>query len=80
MEILIGTSFVFTFVLLGALISLGNERQRRAIDGLREQTQAWAEQDIRIKRESWPGRSPSRIHSPGWKRPPRRFWAARQDW
>jgi hypothetical protein len=51
MEILIGTSFVFAFVLLGALISLGNERQRRAIDGLREQTQAWAEQDIRIKRE-----------------------------
>jgi hypothetical protein len=51
MEILIGTSFVFAFVLLGTLISLGNERQRRAIDGLREQTEAWAEQDIRIKRE-----------------------------
>jgi hypothetical protein len=51
MEVLIGMSFVFAFVLLGALISLGNERQRRAIDGLREQAEAWAEQDIRIKRE-----------------------------
>ena len=51
MEILIAISFVFAFVLLGTLISLGNERQRRAIDGLREQAEAWAEQDIRIKRE-----------------------------
>jgi len=51
MEILIGTSIVFAFVLLGALISLGNERQRRAIDALRDQAEAWAEQDIRIKRE-----------------------------
>lgn len=38
-------------IMLGALISMGNERQRRAIDGIREQTARWAEQDLRMKRE-----------------------------
>jgi hypothetical protein len=51
MEYLIGTSVLLAVLLLGALISSANERQRKAIDGLREQVEAWAEQDIRIKRE-----------------------------
>ena len=33
------------------LISMGNERRRRAIDGLREQVVLWAVQDLKIKRE-----------------------------
>ncbi len=37
-------------ILFGGLISIGNERQRRAIDGLREQAAHWAEQDLRLKR------------------------------
>ncbi len=51
MELFLGIIVLFGLLFLGALISRGNERQRQAIDGLREQTQAWAEQDIRIKRE-----------------------------
>ncbi len=39
------------FTLLGLLISIGNERQRKAIDNLREQVESWSEQDIKIKRE-----------------------------
>jgi hypothetical protein len=38
-------------IFFGALISMGNERQRRAIDGLREQVVLWAVQDLRVKRE-----------------------------
>lgn len=34
----------------GALISLGNERQRQATDALRERATRWAEQDLRLKR------------------------------
>jgi len=30
---------------------MGNERQRRALDGIREQTALWALQDLRLKRE-----------------------------
>ena len=51
MEFLIGTFVLLAVVLLGGLISISNDRQRKAIDGLREQVEAWAEQDIRIKRE-----------------------------
>ena len=51
MELYLGILVFAAILLLGALISTGNERQRRAIDGLREQAEAWAEQDIRIKRE-----------------------------
>jgi hypothetical protein len=37
-------------IFFGALISVGNERQRKAIDGIREQAAHWAEQDLRMKR------------------------------
>ena len=51
MDILIGTSVLIAIVLLGALLSAANERQRKALDGIREQVEAWAEEDILIKRE-----------------------------
>ena len=37
MELLIGISVLVVVFLLGALLSAGNERQRRAIDGIRLQ-------------------------------------------
>src|SRR6266498_49493 len=50
MEEIIAIVVVAAVIFFGALISLGNERQRKAIDGLREQTVLWAMQDLRIKR------------------------------
>ena len=38
-------------IFFGALISAGNERQRKALDGIREQAALWAIQDLRLKRE-----------------------------
>jgi len=38
-------------IFFGALISIGNERQRQALDGIREQAALWAMQDLRLKRE-----------------------------
>lgn len=38
-------------IFFGALISAGNERQRKALDGIREQAAQWAMQDLRLKRE-----------------------------
>ena len=38
-------------IFFGALISAGNERQRRALDEIREQAALWAMQDLRLKRE-----------------------------
>jgi hypothetical protein len=52
MEIILAVMVVVAVVFFGALISAGNERQRKAIDRLREQTVLWAVQDLRIKRES----------------------------
>ena len=51
MELSITVVLLASLLFLGLLISAGNERQRKAIDGLREQAETWAEQDIRIKRE-----------------------------
>lgn len=52
MELLLTLVLLSSLFFLGLLISVGNERQRKAIDGLREQHEAWAEQDILIKREA----------------------------
>lgn len=38
-------------IFFGALISAGNERQRKALEGIREQAAQWAMQDLRLKRE-----------------------------
>lgn len=51
MEIILAIVVGLAVIFFGALISLGNERQRRAIDDLREQVVLWAMQDLRIKRE-----------------------------
>lgn len=51
MEIILAIVVASAVIIFGALISIGNERQRKAIDGLREQVVMWAMQDIRIKRE-----------------------------
>ncbi len=51
MEIVLAIVVVMAVIFFGALISVGNERQRKAIDNLREQTMLWAIQDLRIKRE-----------------------------
>ena len=51
MEIILARVVAFAVIFFGALISMGNERQRKAIDGLREQVVLWAVQDLKIKRE-----------------------------
>lgn len=51
MEILLAIVVAAAVIFFGALISMGNERQRKAIDGLREQVVLWAVQDLKIKRE-----------------------------
>ena len=51
MELILAVVVVAAVIFFGALISAGNERQRKAIDNLREQTSLWAMQDLRIKRE-----------------------------
>jgi hypothetical protein len=51
MEFLLALAVITAVIIFGALISLGNERQRRAIDELREQVVLWAIRDLHIKRE-----------------------------
>jgi hypothetical protein len=51
MEIILAIVVAAAVIFFGALISMGNERQRRAIDALREQVVLWAIQDLRMKRE-----------------------------
>ena len=51
MEIILAIVVGVAVIIFGALISMGNERQRKAIDSLREQVVLWAMQDLRIKRE-----------------------------
>jgi len=51
MEIILAIVVASAVIFFGALISMGNERQRKAIDGLREQVVLWAVRDLKIKRE-----------------------------
>lgn len=51
MEILLAIVVAFAVIFFGALISMGNERQRKAIDNLNEQFVNWALQDLEFKRE-----------------------------
>lgn len=51
MEIILAIVVASAVIFFGALISTGNERQRKAIDSLREQVVLWAVQDLKIKRE-----------------------------
>ena len=50
LDVLFALSVLAAVIFFGALISVGNERQRKAIDGIREQASFWAEQDLRLKR------------------------------
>jgi len=52
MELILAVVVVSAVIFFGALISAGNERQRKAIDALREQATLWAVQDLRIKRST----------------------------
>jgi len=51
MELLLALAVITAVIIFGALISIGNERQRQAIEELREHVILWAIQDLRIKRE-----------------------------
>ena len=50
-EIILALVVAVAVIFFGALSSSGNERQRKAMDALREQVVFWAVQDLRIKRE-----------------------------
>jgi hypothetical protein len=65
MEILLAIVVASAVIFFGALISMGNERQRKAIDGLREQVVLWAVQDLQIKREKL-ARDVNVEHPLGW--------------
>ncbi len=49
-ETIFAIAILFSLVALGGLISVGNERQRKAIDKLSEHAQSWAIEDLRLKR------------------------------
>ncbi len=51
MEIILAIVVASAVVFFGALISIGNERQKKAIDNLHEQITLWAIQDLKIKRQ-----------------------------
>ena len=50
MEIVLTITVVAAVVLVGLLISIGNERQRKALKGVRESLKEWAISDLKIKR------------------------------
>ena len=49
-DLLLSLVVIAAVVAFGALISVGNERQRKAIDRLHQAYKRWAVQDLRIKR------------------------------
>lgn len=50
MDVLLAFIVVIAVMALGMIISIGNERQRRALDEIRKQIEGWAAEDIRLKR------------------------------
>ena len=50
LDVLFALSVLAAVIFFGALISVGNERQREAIDGLNTSYSRWAEHDLMIKR------------------------------
>jgi hypothetical protein len=51
MEILLAIVVASAVIFFGALISMGNERQRKAIDDLSQHIAHWIIQDLKLKRE-----------------------------
>jgi hypothetical protein len=49
-DLFLAVLVVSAVIAFGALISVGNERQRRAIDALHRAYKQWAVQDLRLKR------------------------------
>src|SRR5512133_2054158 len=49
-DMLLTVVVIASVIAFGALISVGNERQRRAIDALHQAYKQWAVQDLRLKR------------------------------
>lgn len=49
-DLLLTAVMIAAVIAFGALISVGNERQRRAIDALHQAYKQWAMQDLRLKR------------------------------
>jgi len=49
-ETILAIAILLSLVVLGGLISIGNERQRKAIDRISEHAEAWAIEDLRLKR------------------------------
>jgi hypothetical protein len=49
-DLLLAAVVVGAVIAFGALISVGNERQRRSIDALHQAYKQWAVQDLRLKR------------------------------
>ena len=49
-DLFLAVTVVAAIIAFGALISVGNERQRRAIDTLHQAYKQWAVQDLRLKR------------------------------
>jgi hypothetical protein len=49
-DLFLAVVVVGAVIAFGALISVGNERQRRAIDALHQAYKQWAVQDLRLKR------------------------------
>lgn len=52
LEVVLAISVLAAVVVVGLLISIGNERQRKAIELLREDLRSWALGDLEIKRET----------------------------
>jgi hypothetical protein len=50
LDLIFAISVFIAVIFFGALLSVGYERQRIAIDDLREQAARWAEYDLRLKR------------------------------
>lgn len=57
-DMLLTVVVIASVIAFGALISVGNERQRRAIDALHQAYKQWAVQDLRLKR----GTISSQVH------------------
>lgn len=51
LEVVLAVSVLAAVVVVGLLISIGNERQRRALEELRDDLRNWALGDLEIKRE-----------------------------
>ncbi|MBN1267639.1 MAG: hypothetical protein JXA25_19260 [Anaerolineales bacterium] len=50
LDMILSIIVVVSVLVVGLLISIGNERQRKAMEGVRESLRAWAMNDLKIKR------------------------------